>query len=129
MPEEVSWVSQRDFRLVHFAGYSMVLLEVEEPNDVYLASRVVRERYGAQFSLARWGASNVLVLGADETSGRRSFDLGRMVDHLGSKLGYVRVLADADHVARLRVEGLDAHPERLDEIVSEIAMGRSILES
>jgi len=31
-------------------------------------------------------------------------------------------------VARFLVGGLDSHAERIDEIVGEIAMGRSILE-
>ena len=69
------------------------------------------------------------MLGADEISGKRSFDVGGMLDHLDSKLGYVSVLADEDHIARFRLAGIDAHPERLDEIVSEIAMGRSTLEA
>ena len=68
------------------------------------------------------------MLGAEEAGGRRAMDLGSMVDHLGSKFEWATSLADADHVARLRVAGLDAHPERLDEVVSELAMGRSILE-
>ena len=69
------------------------------------------------------------MLGAEEMSGKRSFDLGGMLEHLGSKLGYVTVLADEDHISRIRVSDIDAHPERLDEIVSEIAMGRSTLDA
>jgi hypothetical protein len=37
-------------------------------------------------------------------------------------------LPDRDRVARLRIGDIDAHPERFDELISEIAMGRSILE-
>jgi len=129
VPEEVTWVSSRDFRIVHFAGYAMVVLEVDEPLDLHLAARVARERFGASFSLARHGGSELFVLGAEEMSGKRSFDLGGMLEHLGSKLAYVTVLADEDHVSRLRVSGVDTHPERLDEIVSEIAMGRSTLDA
>ena len=35
---------------------------------------------------------------------------------------------DADHVARFRVRGLTRHPERLEELIGEIAMARSLLE-
>jgi len=129
IPPEVTWVSERDFRIVHFAGYSMVVLDVEAPYDALLAARIARERYSAQFSLVRSGATELFTLGAEEASGKRSFDLGGMLDHLGSKLDFVTVLADEDHIARFELAGLDAHPDRLDEVVSEIAMGRSTLES
>jgi hypothetical protein len=129
VPDEVTWVSHRDFRVVHFAGHAMVVLEVGEPLDVHLASRVARERYGAPFALARSGRSELFVLSADEMSGKRSFDLAGMIEHLDSKLEYVSLLADEDHVSRFRVRGVDDHPERLDEIVSEIAMGRSTLDA
>ena len=36
--------------------------------------------------------------------------------------------AIADHVARFRVRDLARHPERMEEILAEIAMGRSLLE-
>ena len=36
--------------------------------------------------------------------------------------------ADDDHVARMRVHGLHRAPGRLDELIAEIAMGRSIVE-
>jgi hypothetical protein len=44
------------------------------------------------------------------------------------KLDWVEELPDTDHVARMRVRDRASHPERLDDIVAEIAMGRSILE-
>jgi hypothetical protein len=47
---------------------------------------------------------------------------------MAQKLDWVESLPDDDHVARFRVSGLDSHPERLDEVIGEIAMGRSILE-
>ena len=57
IPPEVTWVSHRDFRLVHFAGYAMVVLEVDDGLDVHLAARIARERYAAPFSLARSAGS------------------------------------------------------------------------
>ena len=52
-----------------------------------------------------------------------------MCEHLSAKLGYVTLLADDDHVPRFRIEGVNENPERLDEIVSEIAMARSTFDS
>jgi hypothetical protein len=40
----------------------------------------------------------------------------------------VEALADDDRVARMRVRGLYREPGRLDELITEIAMGRSIVE-
>jgi hypothetical protein len=51
-----------------------------------------------------------------------------MVEHLAGKHDWAEALPDADHVARLHVIGLATHPERLEEVLAEIAMGRSILE-
>ena len=47
---------------------------------------------------------------------------------VANKLEWVEQLPDTDHVARMRVRDRNAHPERLDDLVAEIAMGRSILE-
>ena len=128
LPEEVAWVSQRDFRIVHFAGYALVVLEVPAELNPHLAARIARERYGAAFSIAHRAGEELVVLGSDELSGKRSFDLGGLVDHLADKLEHVESLADEDHIARMSVRGLVDHPERLDEVVAELAMGRSILE-
>jgi hypothetical protein len=127
-PPELEYVAGRDFRLVHFGGYSAVLVPVADDLDVYLTARIARERYGAPLSLAWKTGSERLVLAADEISSRPAFDLGAVVDHLVEKFDWVEALTDADHVARIRMTGLSSRPERLDEIIGEIAMGRSILE-
>jgi hypothetical protein len=128
IPPEVEFVSRRDFRLVHFAGYGLVVVEVPDELDLHLTARVARERYGASLALAVRPESEHLVFSGEELAGRRSLDLSALVEHVANKLEWVEQLADADHVARMRVRQLPAHPERLDEIVAEIAMGRSILE-
>jgi hypothetical protein len=128
IPPEVEYVSRRDFRLVHFAGYGLVVLEVPPELDLHLAARVARERYGASLSLAYRPSSEEVVFAGDELSGRRSLDLGALIEHVTHKLDWVEQLPDEDHVARMRVRDRAGHPERLDDIVAEIAMGRSILE-
>jgi hypothetical protein len=55
-------------------------------------------------------------------------DVAAMVEHLAQKFDWVEGLPDPDHVARFRIAGVAGRPERIDEVVGEIAMGRSILE-
>jgi len=127
-PDELAYVSGRDFRLVHFSGYLLVVVPVVGDLDPHLTARVARERYGASLSLARREGEELLLFAGDELPGRRSLDFGALVEHLADKLDWVESYSDEDHVARFRVRSLAEHPERLDEVVGEIAMGRSILE-
>jgi hypothetical protein len=128
VPPELTFVSQRDFRLIHFGGYGLIVLEVPEEFDLHLTARIARERFEAPLSLAYRPGGELVVFAGAELTGKRSFDLTGLVDHVAQKLEWVDKLTDSDHVARMRVHDLASHPERLDEIVGEIAMGRSILE-
>ncbi len=128
LPAELRYVSSQDFRLVHFSGYSLVVLEVPAELDLHLCARIARERYRAQLSLATRPTAELVVFGAEELTGRRSLDLGGLVDHLASKLEWVEALAGDDHVARFRLRELASNPDRLDEVIGEIAMGRSLFE-
>jgi hypothetical protein len=128
VPPEVSYVSQRDFRVVHFGGHVLVVVPVPDELDLQLAARVARERFAAEVSLAYRESGELIVLGADDTRGRQSMDLGAMLTHLSSKHDWIVPLRDEDHVARLLARGLPEKPERLDEVLAEVAMGRSILE-
>lgn len=126
LPAEAEFVASRDFRLVHFGGHGLVVAEIPEELDVGLSARILRERYAASLSLARHEGSNTCLLGADDS--RRAIDVEAMAEHLATKYGWVEPLPDADHVARIQIRDLDSHEERIEEVVSEIAMGRSILE-
>ena len=129
-PPEVEFVAGRDFRLVHFAGHGVVILEVPGELDLNLAARIARERYHADLSLAVREGSELVVLTGDEGVGKRTLDFSGLVKHLGEKLGWVTSLAehDHDHVARFLLEDRVAQPDRLDEVIGEIVMGRSLLE-
>lgn len=127
-PAEAEYATHRDFRMVHFGGYSMVLLSVPSELDVYLTGRIVRERYGATLSLAWSEGSETVILGGDDASGRHSLDLASMTEHLADKHEWIDRLPEADHVARVRVHDLALHPERIDAVAGEIARGRSIFE-
>jgi hypothetical protein len=128
LPAELAWAVQRDFRVVHFGGYTLVVVDVPPPLDLHLAARIARERFAADLSLAYRQGEELVVLASDEARGRRGLDLGRMVTHLAAKHAWIEALPDEDHVARARVEALAARPERLEEVIGEIVMGRSILE-
>ncbi len=127
-PAEVEFVSKQDFRLVHFAGQSMIILEVPAELDLNLAARIARERYSASLSLATRAESNLVVVSGDEVTGRRTLDFASMVDHLSDKLEWVDGLPDDDHVARFTVRDRAQNPERLDDVISEIVMGRTLLD-
>jgi hypothetical protein len=45
-----------------------------------------------------------------------------------SKHDWIEELPNADRVARMRVHGMVGSDERLDDVIREIAMGRSVLE-
>jgi hypothetical protein len=127
-PAEVDWVAQRDFRLVHFGGHAMVVLEVDASVDVHLCARIARERYGATLSLAHAIGEETFIFGGDEMNGKRTLDYMAVAEHLSNKLEWVESRPDADHVARFHVRELDRYPDRLEEVIGEIAMGRSLLE-
>jgi hypothetical protein len=128
VPAEVQYVSQRDFRLVHFGGYMLTVVPVPPGLDPHLTARVARERFAADVSLSFVEGQETLILASDEARGRRSLDMGAMVRHLAAKHDWIEALRDEDYVARIRARGLAEHSERLDEVIGEIAMGRSILE-
>jgi len=128
LPAEADFVAGRDFRLVHFGGYVLVIAPVRAALDVFLSARIARERYAAELSLAWTEGEESFVLASDEGSTRRSLDVLGMVEHLAGKHAWIEALPDADHVARFRIKGAAAHPEHIDEALAEIAMGRSILE-
>ncbi len=127
-PPEVEYVASHDFRLVHFGGTSLVVVPTPPGLDRYLAARVARERYEAQLSLAFSEGGETLSLAADEARGQRGLDLSGMAEHLSAKHDWIEALPDEDRIACLRVRGLAARPELLDEVIREIGMGRSILE-
>ena len=105
------------------------MVPVPRDLDLHLTARIARERYAAQLSVAHAEGSELVVLTGEEGVGRRGLDLGRLVSHLASVHEWIEALSDEDHVARMRVRGLPARPERLDDVIAEIAMGRSLFEA
>ncbi len=106
----------------------MVVLEVDPALDTHLCARVARERYSATLSLAHRVGEGTFAIGGDEINGKRALDYLAVAEHLVNKLEWAEARPDSDHVARFHVRDLERNPERLEEIVGEIAMGRSLLE-
>jgi len=127
-PQEVEYVGGRDFRIVRFGGYALVVVDVPETLERSMAGRIARERYGAQLSLAHHAGDGLMILGTSDGPSGRPLSVGTMAEHLGEKLAWVETLPGDDHVARFRIHDLAAHPERFETVVGEIGMGRSILE-
>ena len=114
--------------MVHFVGFGMLVITAPEDLDPYLVGRIARERLGTQLSLVRQEGGGTFILSGEEPASKRILDVCALVEHLGNKLEWVTAFPNDDHVARFQVAELDAHPGRLDEVIGEIAMGRSILE-
>jgi hypothetical protein len=115
---------------VHFGGQIMVIVDVEDDRDldIQLCARIARERYSATLSLAHRVGEGIFVLAGDEGTGKRSLDFLAVTEHLVNKLEWAEARSDGDHVARLRIRELERYPERQEEVIGEIAMGRSLLE-
>ena len=127
-PPEVEFVASRDFRLVHFGGYSMAVVPTPPEFDMHLAARIARERYGSQLSLAFTEGEEVVVLAGDDSSSGRNLDLMAMAAHVATKHDWIEATQSEDYVARIHIRDLAANPDRLNDVIGEIAMGRSILE-
>ncbi|MFP6656281.1 MAG: hypothetical protein VCB25_11695, partial [Myxococcota bacterium] len=127
-PLEVKWVAENDFRLVHFGGQTMVVVDVDQDLDLQLCARIARERYSVTLSLTHRVGEETFVFAGDEVSGKRALDYLAVTEHLVNKLEWAESRSDGDHVARFGVRDLERYPERQEEIIGEIAMGRSLLE-
>jgi hypothetical protein len=127
-PLEVAWVAENDFRLVHFGGQTMVIVDVDQDLDLPLCARIARERYSVTLSLAHRVGEETFVLAGEEVTGKRALDYLAVTEHLVNKLEWAESRSDGDHVARFGVRELGRYPERQEEIIGEIAMGRSLLE-
>jgi hypothetical protein len=106
----------------------MVIAEVPAELDLHMSLRIARERFGALLGLGRHEGESTFVLTAEDSAGRRPVDVAGMAAHLAEKFSWVEALPDDDHVARFRVKNLAGDPARLEALIAEIGMGRSILE-
>lgn len=125
-PEELDWAADCRFGLLHFGALALVSVELPRCLDLQFAVRALRERSGAAFSIARYQGSELFVLGSGEAFARRSLNLQAMAEHLEQKFLFVEALPAEDSATCIRIRGLN--DERLQEVIAEIGMSRSLLE-
>lgn len=123
--DEVTWLDENDPRVVHFGEYQMAVVCVPKNLDAGEVGRRVRLSTGARLSLSSREGDDMFLLGCSEQ--KRPINVVGLADEVGSKIAWVRAKAGGDRVGRLEVDGLEAHPERIDVLISEIARNRSIL--
>jgi hypothetical protein len=123
--EEKAWLEEHDPRVVHFGEYRMSVVHVPEPLDPGEVARRARVRTGTRLSLAsREGDETVLLVANEE---KRHINVQGLADYLAGRLSWVEPRPSGDRAARLLIEDLPRHPERLDLLVSEIARHKSVL--
>ncbi|MFQ5515671.1 MAG: hypothetical protein ACE5FG_14755 [Myxococcota bacterium] len=123
--QEESWVTENAPRAVHFGEYQMVVLRVPPDLDAGEVGRRARLGAGARLSLVSREDDDLVVLGCNDE--KRHINILALVDHLAAKLPWAEVAVGGDRVGRLRIEELSQHPERIDQLIGEIARNRSLL--
>ena len=106
-----------------------MVVAVPRELDLHLTARIARERYEAQLSLAYRPGGELVVLGGDESRApARPRPRAAWWSHLATKHDWIEaLLGRGSRRAHARARA-PARPERLDEVIAEIAMGRSIVE-
>ena len=123
--EEEAWLAEHDPRVVHFGEYRMSVVHVPGHLDPGEVARRARIQTGTRLSLAsREGDETVLLVANEE---RRHINVQGLAEYLASRLPWVELRPSGDRSARLVIEDLPRHPERLDLLVSEIARHKSML--
>ncbi len=123
--DEESWLAEHDPRVVHFGEYKMSVVHVPEQLDSGEVARRARLRAGTRLSLAsREGDETVLLVANEE---KRHINVQGLADYLAGRLSWVEPRPSGDRAARLLIEDLPRHPERLELLVSEIARHKSVL--
>jgi hypothetical protein len=123
--DEVAWLEENDPRVIYFGEYQIAVVRVPKNLDPGEVGRRVRLSTGARLSLSSCEGDDILLLGCNEE--KRPINVVGLADEVGSKVAWARAKAGGDRVGRLEVEGLEAHPERIDVLIGEIVRNRSIL--
>jgi hypothetical protein len=123
--EEEAWLEEHDPRIVYFGEYQLVTVRVPENLDAGEVARRARLQTGSRLSLASREGDDTVVLVANEE--KRHIDLQSLAEHVGGRLPWVELRPAGDRAARLVVDDLPRHPERLELLLGEIARHKSIL--
>ena len=102
--------------------------EAEERRKAEFAGKTFSKPVHEPSIGGRFGISYQPGAGVLTVTVRVLLDFQDFPEELAAKHEWIRALPDSDRVARMLVRGLASDPTRLDEVIAEIAMGRSIVE-
>ncbi len=124
--EAESYVASRDFRVVIFGSYKLVIVDLADKKGFNYTSvtQKVRERYRAQLSITAFGDADTIII-ANSFSDRKGMNMNVLKEHLTKRFEWLRPVQGHENVITLKVEDLPSRRERLDVIINEIVRNRS----
>jgi hypothetical protein len=125
--EAESYVASRDFRVVIFGPYKMVIVDLENKKSFNYTrvTQKVRDRYRAQLSITAFSDSETIII-ANSFSNRRGMNMNLLKEHLTKRFDWLKPIQGHENVITLKVEELPSRRERLDVIVNEVVRNRSL---
>lgn len=126
--EAETYVANRDFRVVIFGIYKMVIVDLPEKQTFNYTSvtQKARERYRAQLSLTCFGNSETIII-ANSFTARQGLNMTLLRTHLTRRFEWLNAIQGHENVMTLKIEDLQANKDRLDQVLNEIVRNRSIL--
>jgi hypothetical protein len=124
--EAESYVASRDFRVVIFGSYKLVIVDLPDKKSLNYTSvtQKVRDRYRAQLSITAFGDTDTIII-ANSFADRKGMNMNVLKEHLTKRFEWLRPVQGHENVITLKVEELPSRRERLDVIVNEIVRNRS----
>ncbi len=125
--EAEAYVTSRDFRVVIFGSYKMVVVDLPD-KDTFNYTRVtqkVRERYRAQLSITAFGDAETILI-ANSFASRQGMNMSLIKEHLTKRFDWLKPVQGHENVITLRVVDLPGKRERLDMVINEIVRNRSL---
>jgi hypothetical protein len=125
--EAETYVADRDFRVVIFGSYKMVVVDLPDKTTFNYTgvTQKVRERYRAQLSITAFGDDETILI-ANSFSSRKGMNMSIMKEHLTKRFDWLKPVQGHENVITLKVAELPCKRERLDMIINEIVRNRSL---
>jgi len=125
--EAEAYVADRDFRVVIFGSYKMVVVDLPDKTTFNYTgvTQKVRERYRAQLSITAFGDDETILI-ANSFSSRKGMNMSIMKEHLTKRFDWLKPVQGHENVITLKVAELPCKRERLDMIINEIVRNRSL---
>jgi hypothetical protein len=104
----------------------MVVVQVPEHLDAGEVARLTRQETGCRLSLASREGDETVMLTANEE--KRHINVQGLAEHLLARLPWLELRLGGDRAARLVIDDLPRHPERLELLIGAIADHKSVLQ-